>query len=205
MTGSRSLQVEKRCRRPGAGRSADAARRRTRDRSARRARSPPAARRLHASRRGRARRGIHGRDSAVNGSPELLDAPPRATVPRPCGRSRRELPRGTKLPLRTLARRAGRDRASLFGLHLHRLAKRAAGCETRSYSILLGRRSSARVVCSPRSCSRAGAGLRAWMREMGPILAAAVVAARRCGRSITSGLRWLPLPYFPSPPACCRA
>ena len=40
-------------------------------------------------------------------------------------------------------------------------------------------------------------GLRAWMRDMCPILAAAVVLLAS-GR-ITSGLRLLPMPYFPSP------
>jgi NitT/TauT family transport system permease protein len=40
--------------------------------------------------------------------------------------------------------------------------------------------------------------LRRWMRRMGPIFAAALLTL--CGwEVITSGLRWLPLPYFPSP------
>ena len=44
------------------------------------------------------------------------------------------------------------------------------------------------------------AGLRAWMRDMSPILAAAV-ALLAVWETITSGLRWLPMPYFPSPAA----
>jgi sulfonate transport system permease protein len=42
------------------------------------------------------------------------------------------------------------------------------------------------------------AGLRRWMRGMCPIFAAAVLLLSGW-EIITSGLRWLPLPYFPSP------
>jgi NitT/TauT family transport system permease protein len=41
-------------------------------------------------------------------------------------------------------------------------------------------------------------GLRRWMRQMCPIIAAAVVLLTLYAL-ITSGFRWLPLPYFPSP------
>jgi NitT/TauT family transport system permease protein len=40
--------------------------------------------------------------------------------------------------------------------------------------------------------------LRRWMRRMGPIFAAAVLLLA-VWEMITSGWRWLPLPYFPSP------
>ena len=40
--------------------------------------------------------------------------------------------------------------------------------------------------------------MRRWMREMAPILAAALVLLA-FGKSITAGLRLLPMPYFPSP------
>ncbi len=40
--------------------------------------------------------------------------------------------------------------------------------------------------------------LRRWMRQMGPIFSVAVLALGLWG-VITSGVRWLPLPYFPSP------
>ncbi|HEX8078115.1 MAG TPA: ABC transporter permease subunit [Chthoniobacterales bacterium] len=40
--------------------------------------------------------------------------------------------------------------------------------------------------------------LRQWMRQMGPIFAAALLALA-IWEAITSGFRWLPLPYFPSP------
>lgn len=42
--------------------------------------------------------------------------------------------------------------------------------------------------------------LRRWMRRMGPIFAAAL-AMLALWEFITSGVRWLPLPYFPSPAA----
>jgi len=42
------------------------------------------------------------------------------------------------------------------------------------------------------------AGLRRWMVGMWPIVAAAIVTLT-VWTSITSGFRWLPLPYFPSP------
>jgi NitT/TauT family transport system permease protein len=40
--------------------------------------------------------------------------------------------------------------------------------------------------------------LRVWMRRMGPIFAAALLTLA-LWEVITSGFRWLPLPYFPSP------
>lgn len=40
--------------------------------------------------------------------------------------------------------------------------------------------------------------LRNWMRQMAPIVAAAVLLLS-VWQTITSGFRWLPLPYFPSP------
>src|SRR5262249_9589228 len=41
---------------------------------------------------------------------------------------------------------------------------------------------------------------RRWLTHMFPILAAGVVILT-IGEIITSGFQWLPLPYFPSPPA----
>jgi NitT/TauT family transport system permease protein len=48
------------------------------------------------------------------------------------------------------------------------------------------------------------AGLRRWMAHMNPIIAAAILLL--CGwEVITTGLRLLPLPYFPSPAAVLRS
>ena len=41
--------------------------------------------------------------------------------------------------------------------------------------------------------------LRHWMRDLCPILAAAVVTLATW-ETVTAGLHWLPMPYFPSPP-----
>jgi NitT/TauT family transport system permease protein len=47
------------------------------------------------------------------------------------------------------------------------------------------------------------AGLRRWMSEMCPIIAAVVVLLT-IWALVTSGFRWLPLPYFPSPAGILR-
>src|SRR5256714_5410141 len=46
--------------------------------------------------------------------------------------------------------------------------------------------------------------LGAWMRHMGPILAAALLLLS-CWETITSGFRLLPLPYFPGPPGVLQS
>ena len=47
-------------------------------------------------------------------------------------------------------------------------------------------------------------GLRKWLREMGPIFAAAILTL--CSwELITAVLRWLPLPYFPGPAAVLQS
>jgi NitT/TauT family transport system permease protein len=46
--------------------------------------------------------------------------------------------------------------------------------------------------------------LRRWMRHMCPIIAAAIVLLS-FWEVITSGLRWLPMPYFPGPPGVLRS
>ena len=46
-------------------------------------------------------------------------------------------------------------------------------------------------------------GLRDWMRTICPLIAVAVLFLTGW-EFTTSGFRLLPLPYFPSPAACCR-
>ncbi len=84
-----------------------------------------------------------------------------------------------------------------FPIHLA-MTERQTANESHSYSILLG----ILLVLSL-------AGLlfqsnfprfRQWMEHIFPILAAGIVALT-IGEIITSGLHWLPMPYFPSPPA----
>ncbi len=68
--------------------------------------------------------------------------------------------------------------------------------DTHSYWILLGVVLAVSVGLSV--IQRFWLGLRRWMREMCPIVAAAVVLLT-LWELITSGFRLLPLPYFPSP------
>ena len=137
---------------------------------------------------------MHGRDCAVNGSTELLDSPPRATAPATVAPVAGEIPRGAKLPWRTLLA-VPIATALAFGLHLL-VSQNELPLETRYYSIFLAGFFGASVLAAV--VQPWWAGLRAWMRDMCPILAA-TVALLAVWETITSGLRWLPMPYFPSP------
>jgi NitT/TauT family transport system permease protein len=85
--------------------------------------------------------------------------------------------------------------ACLLALHVL-ISKEELPVDTETYStfleILLGA-SVAAVALMPFVPA-----LRRWMEETGPIVAA-VLAALGAWEIVTSGLRWLPLPYFPSP------
>ena len=74
-------------------------------------------------------------------------------------------------------------------------SRREPAPDTRSW-ILLGAVLAASIALS--MLQRCWPGLRRWMRDLCPIIAAAVVLLA-LGELITSGFRWLPLPYFPSP------
>jgi NitT/TauT family transport system permease protein len=132
----------------------------------------------------------------MNGSTELLDIPSRATVPATVAPVARDTPRGAKLPWRTLLA-VPIATALAFGLHLL-VSQNELPLETRYYSIFLAAFFGASVLAAVVQpwC----AALRAWMRDMSPILAA-TVALLAAWETITSGLRWLPMPYFPSPAA----
>ncbi|MEY2548013.1 MAG: sulfonate transport system permease protein [Verrucomicrobiota bacterium] len=70
--------------------------------------------------------------------------------------------------------------------------------ETRSYFVFLWSFLGVSIVLA--AVQTAWPALRAWMRRMGPIFAAALLGL--CAwELITSGFRLLPLPYFPSPAA----
>ncbi|MEY2495111.1 MAG: sulfonate transport system permease protein [Verrucomicrobiota bacterium] len=68
--------------------------------------------------------------------------------------------------------------------------------ETRSYFVFLFSVLGVSLVLAV--AQMAWPPLRRWMRRMGPIFAAAVLIMG-VWELITSGWRWLPLPYFPSP------
>ena len=70
--------------------------------------------------------------------------------------------------------------------------------ESHAYSIFLGILFGLALVCLV--IQSRFPGIRRWVGHMFPILAAGVFVLA-AGEIITSGLQWLPLPYFPSPPA----
>lgn len=127
---------------------------------------------------------------------ELLDSPSRATAPATVAPVAREIPHGAKLPWRMLLA-VPIATALAFGLHLL-VSQKELPLETRYYSIFLVSFFAASVLAAV--AQRWWAGLRAWMRHMPPILAATVLLLA-LWETITSGLRWLPMPYFPSPAA----
>jgi NitT/TauT family transport system permease protein len=82
-----------------------------------------------------------------------------------------------------------------LAIHISLSAKEPA-TETRTYSIFLGVVLGVSLVAA--TVQRFWPGLRRWMEHMGPIMAAAILLL--CvWEGITTGLRLLPLPYFPSP------
>ena len=87
--------------------------------------------------------------------------------------------------------------ATAICLGVHRfVSETEPAAETRSYFVFLWSvLGVALVLALAQTKSRA---LRFWMRRMGPIFAAALLALA-AWELITSGFRWLPLPYFPSP------
>jgi NitT/TauT family transport system permease protein len=89
--------------------------------------------------------------------------------------------------------------ANLICLAVHWfLSKSEPAAETRSYFVFLWSFLGVSIVLAV--VQTAWPALRAWMRRMGPIFAAALLAL--CGwELITTGFRLLPLPYFPSPAA----
>lgn len=127
---------------------------------------------------------------------ELLDSPSRATGPATVAPVAGETPRGAKLPWRTLLA-VPIATALAFGLHLL-VSQNELPLETRYYSIFLAAFFGASVLAAV--VQPWWAALRTWMRDMSPILAA-TVALLVAWETITSGLRWLPMPYFPSPAA----
>jgi len=76
------------------------------------------------------------------------------------------------------------------------VSQREPAPATHSYWILLEAALAAAVLLS--LLQAWSAGLRRWMGHMCPIIAAAIVLLT-LAELITSGFRWLPLPYFPSP------
>jgi NitT/TauT family transport system permease protein len=87
--------------------------------------------------------------------------------------------------------------AAVLALAVHlSLSSRIMPVEAKSYSILLGSVLGLSIVATV--LQSWWSGLRAWMRDMSPILAAAIVLLT-LWEVVTVGLTWLPMPYFPGP------
>lgn len=82
-----------------------------------------------------------------------------------------------------------------LGIHLA-LAKNSPPVETRSYALLFGEIIA--VSFALMATQRFWIGLRAWMRHMCPIFTTAILLFA-VWDIVTTGLRLLPLPYFPGP------
>jgi NitT/TauT family transport system permease protein len=101
-----------------------------------------------------------------------------------------------KLRFRTLIS-APAAAAMALGVHLA-IARNEPAIQTTTYSYFLA--ACLGLTLAGTAAQNGWAGLRRWMGHMNPILAAAILAL--CGwEVITTGLRLLPLPYFPSPAA----
>lgn len=87
--------------------------------------------------------------------------------------------------------------AAIAALVVHVLvSKNEPVADTRSYSIFLGSILAFSLVAL--AVRPFWSGLRRWMAHMCPIIAAAIVVLSIL-EVITAGMRWLPVPYFPSP------
>jgi len=87
--------------------------------------------------------------------------------------------------------------AASLALAVHlRVSGGESAAETHSYSLFLGGILGASLAAA--AAHRAWRALGSWMREMCPILAAALLLLA-IWEAVTSGFRWLPMPYFPSP------
>jgi NitT/TauT family transport system permease protein len=87
--------------------------------------------------------------------------------------------------------------AAVIAIVIHALvSKNEPPVETRSYFIFLGAILGMAVLAAV--VQSFWTGLRRWIAHMGPIIAVAVLLLSLL-EIITSGFRWLPLPYFPGP------
>ncbi len=82
-----------------------------------------------------------------------------------------------------------------LGVHFSIAAKELPGA-AQTYAFFLAGVLAAGVLAL--AMQFAWGGLRRWMQEMCPILAAAVILLS-IWQLVTTGFRWLPMPYFPSP------
>ena len=133
----------------------------------------------------------------MNASPEMLEAsPPAQSTAQIESAADRPIAHRSKLPLRSLL--AVPVAAALtFAVHLI-VSRNELPLETQYYSIFLGGIFALGVIAA--LVQPFWPSWRERIRELGPIVAAAIVLLA-IWEVVTSGLRLLPMPYFPSPPA----
>ena len=91
--------------------------------------------------------------------------------------------------------------AVAFGIHVW-ASKNQPAAETHVYSIFLGGLIATYVAAV--AIQPFWRGLRRWLEHMGPIVAGAILLLS-AWEVITTGLHWLPMPYFPGPPGVLRS
>jgi NitT/TauT family transport system permease protein len=133
-------------------------------------------------------------ESVSLSSPQVEAAPVSAAAPRVQTASEPAVTPASTSRLVTLLALPG---ATLIALALHFfVSEKEPPAETHSYTLFLYGLLGASIVMA--AVQPWWAGLRRWMRNMCPIFAVAVLLLS-VWEVITSGLRLLPLPYFPSP------
>jgi NitT/TauT family transport system permease protein len=88
-----------------------------------------------------------------------------------------------------------------FGIHAW-AGRNQPAVENQSYLVFLGAAAALAVFVS--ILQKLAPPVRRWLAHMGPILAAAMILLG-LWETITSGLRWLPMPYFPGPPGVLQS
>lgn len=137
----------------------------------------------------------------MNTSFQSVGEPVQASVPR---RETASIPRLNVAKIRDSLRITVLVPAVLviaFVVHIW-ASKAQSAAETRHYSIFLGIFFAASVVAA--AIQPLWPALRRWMQHMCPIMAAAVLLLT-AWEAITSGLRLLPMPYFPGPAGVLQA
>ncbi len=135
----------------------------------------------------------------VNAAQEFKEAPPTSPLATERAVMKPAQP-ATKSPVGIALGLAG---AVVLALLVHVLVSKAEmPDETRTYTVFLSGFLGCALALSIAQTFLQG--LRRWMRDTGPIVIA-FVALLCVWEVITSGLRWLPMPYFPGPAGVLRA
>jgi NitT/TauT family transport system permease protein len=129
---------------------------------------------------------------AINVPPQEAKVPVQKPAPTGAAAARARFPVALAVPMATLV---------TLAIHLG-LPNNELPSEARLYSFFLAGILAAALMLAV--IQFFWPGLRRWMRNMCPILAAAVLILGGW-ELITGALRWLPLPYFPAPPAVLQS